>query len=78
MNKKITLKTRDNTYSINIEPDSIVKNLNHITNINNIQAKKSDDLFEYVSVKHRMYEPVKRENKIKVVSTKLNIKASGF
>ncbi len=46
--------------------------------INNIQAKKSDDLFEYVSVKHKMYEPVKRENKIKVVSTKLNIKASGF
>ena len=45
---------------------------------NDINANKSDGLFEYVSVKHRMYEPVKRENKIKVVSTKLNIKASGF
>ena len=46
--------------------------------IKDIQSKKSDDLFEYVSVRHRLYEPVKRENKIKVVSTKLNIKASGF
>ena len=43
-----------------------------------IHTKKTGDLFEYVSVKHRIYEPVKRENKIKVVSTKLNIKASGF
>ena len=46
--------------------------------IKDIQSKKSNDLFEYVSVRHRLYEPVKRENKIKVVSTKLNIKASGF
>ena len=41
-------------------------------------TKKTDDLFEYVSVRHRLYEPVKRENKIKVVKTAFNVKASGF
>ena len=46
--------------------------------IKDIQSKKSDDLFEYVSVRHRLYEPVKRENKIKVVKTAFNVKASGF
>ena len=35
MNKKITLKTKDNIYSINIEPNSIVKNLNKIITANN-------------------------------------------
>ena len=30
MKKKINLKTKDNTYSINIEPNSIIKNLNKI------------------------------------------------
>ena len=35
MNKKITLKTKNNIYSINIEPNSIVKNLNNIINKNN-------------------------------------------
>ena len=35
MNKKITLKTRDNTYLINIESNSIVKNLNKIITLNN-------------------------------------------
>ena len=46
--------------------------------IKDIQSEKSDDLFEYVSVRHRLYEPVKRENKIKVVNTAFNVKASGF
>ena len=32
----------------------------------------------YVSVEDRMYEPVKRENKIKVTKTSLNVTASGF
>ena len=41
-------------------------------------SNKSSNYFEYVSVADRMYEPVKRENKIKVVTTTLNIKASGF
>ena len=36
------------------------------------------DYFEYLSVANRLYEPVKRENKIRVVTTTLNIKASGF
>ena len=35
MNKKITLSTKDDIYSINIEPDSIVKNLNKIITTNN-------------------------------------------
>ena len=35
MNKKITLKTKDNIYLINIEPNSIVKNLNKIITANN-------------------------------------------
>ena len=35
MNKKITLKTKDNIYTINIEPNSIVKNLNKIISTNN-------------------------------------------
>ena len=41
-------------------------------------SNKSSNYFEYVSVADRMYEPVKRENKIKVVTTTLNVKASGF
>ena len=32
----------------------------------------------YVSVEDRMYEPVKRENKIRVTKTSLNVTASGF
>ena len=35
MKKKITLKTKGNIYSINIEPNSIVKNLNQIITKNN-------------------------------------------
>lgn len=41
-------------------------------------SNNSSDYFDYVSVADRMYEPVKRENKIKVVTTTLNVKASGF
>ena len=41
-------------------------------------SNNSSNYFEYVSVADRMYEPVKRENKIKVVTTTLNVKASGF
>ena len=35
MKKKIILKTKGNIYSINIEPNSIVKNLNKIITKNN-------------------------------------------
>ena len=41
-------------------------------------SNNSSNYFEYVSVAERLYEPVKRENKIRVVSTTLNVKASGF
>ncbi len=41
-------------------------------------SNNSSNYIEYVSVADRMYEPVKRENKIKVVTTTLNVKASGF
>ncbi len=41
-------------------------------------SNNSSNYFEYVSVSDRLYEPVKRENKIKVVTTTLNVKASGF
>ena len=41
-------------------------------------SNNSSNYFEYSSVANRMYEPVKRENKIKVVTTTLNVKASGF
>ena len=43
------------------------------------ENKKTNSLFEYVSVKDRLYEPVKRENKIKVVKiSAANIVVSGF
>ena len=41
-------------------------------------SNNSSNYFEYVSVADRLYEPVKRENKIRVVTTTLNVKASGF
>ena len=48
------------------------------TYIRSVISNNSSNYFEYVSVADRMYEPVKRENKIKVVTTTLNVKASGF
>ena len=43
------------------------------------ENKKTNSLFEYVSVKDRLYEPVKRENKIRVVKiSAANIVVSGF
>ena len=45
---------------------------------NNSFSNKSSNYFEYTSVAERLYEPVKRENKIRVVSTTLNVQASGF
>ena len=47
-------------------------------NGNSSFKNNSDNYFEYTSVAERLYEPVKRENKIRVVSTTLNVKASGF
>ena len=43
------------------------------------ESKKTNSLFEYVSVRNRLYEPVKRENKIRVVKINAaNIVVSGF
>ena len=41
-------------------------------------SNNSSNYFEYTSVAERLYEPVKRENKIRVVTTTLNVKESGF
>ena len=43
------------------------------------QLSKSNEAFEYVSVRDQLYTPVKRENKIRVVKiSSLNIVVSGF
>ena len=60
--------------------DGAFANLSYIIplGINNSFLNNSSSNFEYVSVANRLYEPVKRENKIRVVTTTLNVKASGF
>ena len=60
--------------------DGSFANLSYVIplGINGSFSNNSSNYFEYVSVADRMYEPVKRENKIKVVTTTLNVKASGF
>lgn len=42
------------------------------------KSSSSGQFLDYVSVLDRVYEPVKRENKIRVLTTTLNIQASGF
>ena len=63
-------KTGDGTFS-NI---SYVIPLNEDTKPFN----HTNGYLNYVSVEDRMYEPVKRENKIRVTKTSLNVTASGF
>ena len=60
--------------------DGSFANLSYVIPLGNSGAYSNDssNYFEYVSVAERLYEPVKRENKIKVVTTTLNVKASGF
>ncbi len=60
--------------------DGAFANMSYIITLgkNNSFSNNSSNYFEYVSVANRLYEPVKRENKIRVVTTTLNIKASGF
>ena len=60
--------------------DGSFANLSYVIPLgsNSSFSNNSSNYFEYVSVADRMYEPVKRENKIKVVTTTLNVKASGF
>ena len=60
--------------------DGSFANLSYVIPFGNIDTFSNDtsNYFEYASVSERLYEPVKRENKIKVVTTTLNVKASGF
>ena len=60
--------------------DGSFANLRYVIPLGNSSTFSNDtsNYFEYVSVADRLYEPVKRENKIKVVTTTLNVKASGF
>ena len=60
--------------------DGSFANLNLIIPLGDYSSfsNNSSKYFEYTSVAERLYEPVKRENKIRVVSTTLNVKASGF
>ena len=60
--------------------DGSFANLNFIVPLggNSSFSNNSSNYFEYTSVAERLYEPVKRENKIRVVTTTLSIKASGF
>ena len=60
--------------------DGSFANLNFIVPLGDYSsfANNSSNYFEYTSVAERLYEPVKRENKIRVVSTTLNVQASGF
>ncbi len=60
--------------------DGSFANLSYVIPLGNSGTFSNDtsNYFEYVSVAERLYEPVKRENKIKVVTTTLNVKASGF
>ena len=56
MNKKITLKTKDNIYSINIEPNSIVKNLDKIITTNNNAIFLIDRKVFYIFKKIKNYK----------------------
>ena len=59
MNKKITFKTKDNIYSINIEPNSIVKNLNKIITTNNNAVFLIDRKVFYIFKKVKNYKKQK-------------------
>ena len=60
--------------------DNLFANISYVMPLgsNNSFSNNSSSYFEYISVADRSYEPVKRENKIRVVTTTLSIKASGF
>ena len=59
--------------------DGTFANISYQIPIGNQYEKKSSAITEYVSVKDRLYEPVKRENKIRVVRiSAANIVVSGF
>ena len=60
--------------------DGTFANISYVIPLNE-DAKPFNNTYgylNYVSVEDRMYEPVKRENKIRVTKTSLNVTASGF
>ena len=56
MNKKIILKTKNNTYSINIEPNSIIKNLKNTITKNNKLVFLIDRKVFYIFKKLKNYK----------------------
>ena len=56
MNKKINLKTKNNIYSINIEPNSIIKNLNNILATNDKKIFLIDRKVFYIFKKMKNYK----------------------
>ena len=60
--------------------DGTFANISYVIHLNQ-DTKSFNNTYgylNYVSVEDRMYEPVKRENKIRVTKTSLNVTASGF
>ena len=60
--------------------DGTFANISYVIPLNN-DTKPFNHTYgylNYVPVEDRMYEPVKRENKIRVTKTSLNVTASGF
>ena len=59
--------------------DGVFANISYVVPLGpNFNRGADTEIFEYEEVSDRLYEPVKRENKIRVLTTVLNIKASGF
>jgi shikimate kinase / 3-dehydroquinate synthase len=56
MNKQVTLKMKKNIYTINIEPNSIVKNLNYIITTNNKVVFLIDKKVFYIFKKLKNYK----------------------
>lgn len=60
--------------------DSFFANIKFVVNVGDKdKTKKSPELFQYVDVSDKLYQPVKRENKIRVVKISASgVVASGF
>ena len=72
MNKKIILKTKNNTYSINIESNSIVKNLEKII------SKNSKIIFLIDSKVLYIFKKLKNFKKLKYISINCSEKLKSF
>ena len=63
----------------NQEADSYYGSIKFVINMGEDKIQKSKNFLEYEYVGHKLYEPVKRENKIRVVKISAsNLSASGF